>query len=126
MVKKILKGGSYLIFSNLFNRALSFLYLPIVLRFLQPEDFGFYNISIILIPWISAILIVETITTKIISENLRDKEKINQLFDNFRPNIVFHAAAYKHVPLMERHPDEAVKNNIFGTKIVAEAVSRLL
>jgi FlaA1/EpsC-like NDP-sugar epimerase len=52
--------------------------------------------------------------------DIQDKTKIDQVFKEFNPNIVFHAAAYKHVPLMEEHPDEAVKNNIFGTKIVAD------
>jgi len=52
--------------------------------------------------------------------DIRDEEKINQIFKQFQPNVVFHAAAYKHVPLMELHPDEAVKNNIFGTKIAAD------
>ncbi|MBL7142508.1 MAG: polysaccharide biosynthesis protein [Candidatus Pacebacteria bacterium] len=52
--------------------------------------------------------------------DVRDKEKIERIFKEFHPNIVFHAAAYKHVPLMEENPDEAVKNNVFGTKIVAE------
>jgi len=56
--------------------------------------------------------------------DIQDKEKIEQIFNKFKPNIIFHAAAYKHVPLMEEHPDEAVKNNIFGTKIVAEAALR--
>ena len=42
------------------------------------------------------------------------------LFDRYKPNIVFHAAAHKHVPLMEHNPEEAIKNNIFGTKKVAE------
>jgi len=53
--------------------------------------------------------------------DIRDREKIEQIFGRYRPNIVFHAAAYKHVPLMEDHPSEAVKNNIFGTKIIAES-----
>ena len=53
--------------------------------------------------------------------DVQDEEKINQIFEKFRPSVIFHAAAYKHVPLMEVHPDEAVKNNIFGTEIVAES-----
>ena len=53
--------------------------------------------------------------------DIQDKDKIEKTFGIFRPEIVFHAAAYKHVPLMESEPEEAVKNNIFGTKIVAEA-----
>ncbi len=58
---------------------------------------------------------------KTIIADITDKEKIERVFDNLKPNIVFHAAAYKHVPLMEEHYDAAIKNNIFGTKIVAQA-----
>lgn len=53
--------------------------------------------------------------------DVTDKEKINKIFENFSPRIIFHAAAYKHVPLMEENVDEAVKNNIFGTKNLTEA-----
>lgn len=53
--------------------------------------------------------------------NIRDTGKIDKLFCEFKPHVVFHAAAYKHVPVMEEHPDEAVKNNCFGTQIVGEA-----
>lgn len=50
-----------------------------------------------------------------------DSGKVDRIFRDYCPAVVFHAAAYKHVPLMEALPDEAVKNNIFGTKTIAEA-----
>lgn len=53
--------------------------------------------------------------------NIKDTNKIDRLFCESKPHVVFHAAAYKHVPVMEEHPDEAVKNNVFGTKIIGEA-----
>lgn len=55
---------------------------------------------------------------------VRDREKLEILFEKYRPNIVFHAAAHKHVPLMEHNPEEAIKNNIFGTKNVAECADK--
>ena len=64
------------------------------------------------------------IDTVPIIADIRDKERINSIFGHYRPQVVFHAAAHKHVPLMEAHPVEAVKNNIFGTKNVAEAADR--
>ena len=59
--------------------------------------------------------------TMTVVADIQDEEKVDRIFKTFRPNIVFHAAAYKHVPIMEENPDEAVKNNIFGTKIIADA-----
>lgn len=56
--------------------------------------------------------------------NIREEEKLDFLFNKYRPNVVFHAAAHKHVPLMEHNPEEAIKNNIFGTKKVAECADR--
>ena len=51
--------------------------------------------------------------------SVRDKDRLENIFDTYRPYIVFHAAAHKHVPLMEQSPTEAIKNNIFGTLNVA-------
>ena len=53
--------------------------------------------------------------------DIQDRERIFDIMATYQPNVVYHAAAHKHVPLMEYNPHEAVKNNIFGTKNVAEA-----
>lgn len=45
----------------------------------------------------------------------RDRERLREVFERYRPGVVFHAAAHKHVPLMEGNPSEAIKNNVFGT-----------
>lgn len=52
--------------------------------------------------------------------SVRDKTRMDEVFDKYRPQVVFHAAAHKHVPLMEISPVEAIKNNVFGTYNVAE------
>jgi FlaA1/EpsC-like NDP-sugar epimerase len=56
--------------------------------------------------------------------DVRDANRINNVFNKYKPEVVFHAAAHKHVPLMEIQPEEAVHNNIFGTKVVAEAADK--
>ena len=56
--------------------------------------------------------------------SVRDKQRVYEIFKQYRPNIVFHAAAHKHVPLMEACPAEAVKNNIFGTYHVVRAAEK--
>jgi FlaA1/EpsC-like NDP-sugar epimerase len=56
--------------------------------------------------------------------SVRDKERIYDLFERYRPDVVFHAAAHKHVPLMEECPAEAIKNNIFGTYHVVRAAEK--
>lgn len=56
--------------------------------------------------------------------DILDQQKVGEVFASYRPQIVYHAAAYKHVPLMEDHPLDAVKNNVFGTEIVARAAER--
>ncbi|MBL0389252.1 polysaccharide biosynthesis protein [Tumebacillus sp. ITR2] len=52
--------------------------------------------------------------------DIQDRKRIEQVFQTFEPSVVFHAAAHKHVPLMERNPAEAIKNNVLGTQNVAE------
>lgn len=56
--------------------------------------------------------------------SVRDTERVELVFRRYRPEIVFHAAAHKHVPLMEDSPNEAIKNNVFGTYHVAQAADR--
>ena len=56
--------------------------------------------------------------------SVRDKTRVYQIFESYRPQVVFHAAAHKHVPLMESCPDEAIKNNIFGTYHVVRAAEK--
>ncbi|WP_394866651.1 polysaccharide biosynthesis protein [Paraclostridium bifermentans] len=51
--------------------------------------------------------------------SIREEKRMDDIFKKYKPDVVFHAAAHKHVPLMEKSPSEAVKNNIFGTKNVA-------
>lgn len=55
---------------------------------------------------------------------VREESKLDALFEKYKPEIVYHAAAHKHVPLMERAPEEAVKNNIFGTLGVARMADK--
>jgi FlaA1/EpsC-like NDP-sugar epimerase len=56
--------------------------------------------------------------------DIKDATRISEIFEEYRPAVVFHAAAYKHVPLMEENPIEAVRNNSVGTRIVAAAAGR--
>lgn len=57
--------------------------------------------------------------------SIADRQVIERVFDRMRPNVVFHAAAYKHVPLMEQYPGEAVRTNVIGTANVARESARL-
>lgn len=85
---------------------------PASLLMLDQDETGIFNIS-------------KEITKKFstavsIVANIQDKERISKIFQEYHPEIIFHAAAYKHVPLMQEQPEEAVKNNICGTKNLAK------
>ncbi|MEG2698046.1 MAG: nucleoside-diphosphate sugar epimerase/dehydratase, partial [Ruthenibacterium sp.] len=66
----------------------------------------------------------DTLNLEVRIASVRDSKKVDALFDWFRPDVVFHAAAHKHVPLMEDSPEEAVKNNVFGTYNVTCAADK--
>src|SRR5699024_2314665 len=55
--------------------------------------------------------------------SIRDKKRLDEVFEKYHPQVVFHAAAHKHVPLMEISPAEAVKNNVMGTKNLLSSAS---
>lgn len=57
--------------------------------------------------------------------DVSDTRRVSKIFNNHQPDIVFHAAAYKHVPLMENNPYEAIKTNVIGTRILAELASEV-
>lgn len=61
---------------------------------------------------------------KVLIGSVRDKKRLEDVFTKYSPDIVFHAAAHKHVPLMEESPMEAIKNNVFGTYNVADCAHR--
>ena len=67
---------------------------------------------------------VPNLNMLVLIASVRDKKKIDSIFSVYKPDIVFHAAAHKHVPLMETSPNEAVKNNVGGTLNVAKASSK--
>ncbi|MCD4656367.1 MAG: polysaccharide biosynthesis protein [Planctomycetes bacterium] len=56
--------------------------------------------------------------------NICDIQRIDQIFEEYKPNMVLHAAAHKHVPMMEWNPGEAIKNNVIGTKILANTADK--
>ncbi|NLW77899.1 MAG: polysaccharide biosynthesis protein [Ruminococcaceae bacterium] len=66
----------------------------------------------------------DTVEVRVEIASVRDTKKVNDLFDRLRPDVVFHAAAHKHVPLMEDCPEEAVKNNVCGTFNMATAADK--
>lgn len=61
---------------------------------------------------------------KVIIASIRDKKRLDNIFNEYKPEVVFHAAAHKHVPLMEDNPSEAIKNNVFGTLNLSQCADK--
>ncbi len=110
--KVLITGAAGSIGSELARQVAKF--NPSQLILLDQDETGIFNIS-------QELKKNTRIGLKYFVTDVTDKESIRSLFKECKPAIIFHAAAYKHVPLMEQQPQEAVKNNIFGTKNVAEA-----
>ena len=89
-------------------------YKPIKVILLDQSESGMYELSHELLSK------NKKYNFEIVIGDVSRKERMENLFKNFKPNMVFHAAAYKHVPLMEVNPSEAVRVNIEGTKIIAD------
>lgn len=112
----LVTGAAGSIGSELCRQVLAF--RPRCLCMLDNNESGLYNLNLELEPLSSGTML------QVIVGDVVNWQKVDRLFAELRPEIVFHAAAYKHVPLMEEHPDEAVRVNILGTRNVAEASCR--
>lgn len=62
----------------------------------------------------------DKLNQEVIIANIRERKRLEKVFEKYHPDLIFHAAAYKHVPLMEENPTEAIKNNVFGTLNLVE------
>ncbi len=111
--KVLITGAAGSIGSEMARQTCKF--APSSVLLLDQDESGIFNIGQELkesFPYLK----IESLVVDITGE-----QKIKEIFADYKPDIVFHAAAYKHVPLMEKQPEEAVNNNVFGTKILAEA-----
>lgn len=114
----LVTGAAGSIGSELARRALYF--KPAKLLLLDNNESDLFALNRHLMPMAGA----RGIELEMILADVRDGTRIERIFQSFRPQLVFHAAAYKHVPIMEAHPEESVVTNVSGTRIVAEASSR--
>jgi FlaA1/EpsC-like NDP-sugar epimerase len=91
---------------------------PATLVLLDQDETGLFNIENQMAQQ------APQLNTRGVVGSICDSVKIERVFQEFRPEIVFHAAAYKHVPLMESHPEEAIRTNVMGTRTVGRAAVR--
>ena len=93
-------------------------FAPAKLILLDHSEYGLFQVNLELKEKCPGIEI------ELVMADIRDREKMDKLFRKLKPEVVFHAAAYKHVPMMEYHPDEAISSNIVGTKNVGELANQ--
>ena len=91
---------------------------PVRLIVFESSEFNLYSIEQELLNDFPGL------SVEVILGDIKDANRVAWLFSSFIPNVVFHAAAYKHVPMLEFNPAEGVNNNVFGTKVVADAADR--
>lgn len=109
----LVTGGAGSIGSELCRQVAAF--QPGHLVVLDQDETGLFDLRRKLSPKLPALDLSTVIG------NIRDRERTRDVFAYFRPQVVFHAAAYKHVSMMEENPREAVANNVLGTRVVGEA-----
>lgn len=114
--KVLVTGASGSIGSELCRQVLRF--SPAKLLALDFDETGLFNLENELVK-----LFPEN-NVQIVVGDIRDKSKMHSIFQRERPQVVFHAAAYKHVPMMEKYPEEAAKTNVFGTQIVMDEANQ--
>jgi len=90
---------------------------PSVLLLIEQSEFALYAIH----QELSSLAELESINLVPLLASVRDAQRITTIISAWSPNTIFHAAAYKHVPLVEHNPIEGIKNNVFGTLVVAQA-----
>lgn len=112
----LVSGGAGSIGSELARQIAK--YLPEKLILLDVNENALYFLELELKRKYKDLIIIPEIC------NIREKDKVDFLFNKYKPEIVFHAAAHKHVPLMENNPEEAVKNNLFGTKNLVDVADK--
>jgi FlaA1/EpsC-like NDP-sugar epimerase len=93
---------------------------PSVLLLVEQSEFALYAIHQELLA-LSALRLLKLVP---LLGSVRDEQRIDTIFNAWRPETIFHAAAYKHVPLVEHNPVEGIKNNVFGTLVVAQVAAK--
>jgi len=112
----LVTGAAGSIGSELSRQALAF--RPLELHLVDNNESGLYDLSLELTG------ISPETTVKLWVANVVDEQRVDAVFNKVRPDLVYHAAALKHVPLMEEHPDEAFRVNVLGTLNVARAARK--